>query len=87
LAYSLHSCCMQSPIQHVCPLGQCADVASVLENMLKNLEVLYPGRCVKVTQNGPNHNRLAVVLGWACHGAIQVRFQQNVSRMLGVFCF
>jgi hypothetical protein len=67
------------------PPGQCAHVASVLENMLKELEEFYPGRYVKVTQNGPNHNRLAVVLGWDCHGALLVRFQETVRRVLVLF--
>ena len=67
------------------PPGQCADVAIVLENMLKELEEFYPGRYVTVTQNGPNHNRLAVVLGWDCHGALLVRFQETVSRVLVLF--
>ena len=67
------------------PPGQCADVALVLENMLKELEEFYPGRYVTVTQNGPNHNRLAVVVGWDCHGALLVRFQETVGRVLAPF--
>ena len=67
------------------PPGQCADVASVPENMLKELEEFYPGRYVTVTQNGPNHNRLAVVHGWDCHGALLVRFQETVGRVLVLF--
>ncbi len=67
------------------PTGRCADVALVLENMLKELEEFYPGRYVTVTQNGPNHNRLAVVVGWDCHGALLVRFQETVGRVLVLF--
>ena len=67
------------------PPGQCADVASVPENMLKELEEFYPGRYVTVTQNGPNHNRLAVVHGWDCHGALLVCFQETVGRLLVLF--
>ena len=67
------------------PPGQCADVALVLENTLKEREEFFPGLYVTVTQNGPNHNRLAVVLGWDCHGALLVRFQETVGRVLVLF--
>ncbi len=65
------------------PPSESAGANAALEEMPDCPEPFYTGQLVKLMQDGPHKNRLALVLAGACDGFLKVcLFEENVSRVL-----
>ncbi len=65
------------------PPTESAEANVALEELPDHPEHFCVGQLVKLMQDGPHKNRLALVLAAACDGSLKVRlFEENVSRVL-----
>jgi hypothetical protein len=63
--------------------SESAEATAALEEMPDCPEPFFVGQLVKLMQDGPHKNRLALVLAGACDGFLKVcLFEENVSRVL-----
>jgi hypothetical protein len=64
------------------PPSESTEANAALEELLDRPEPFCVGQLVKLVQDGPYKNRLALVLAAACDGVLKVRlFEENVSRV------